>query len=90
MKRYLLFGGERHYAMGGMADVIYQSDNLSDIANNVILYRKEAFTLKNNRNCELNWFQVFDTQEGLIIAQSETQAYGSHLTISPFIKIDND
>lgn len=62
--RYMLFGGEIYYALGGGNDYIGQSDSLQEL--------KDYPSLD-----DCGWWHILDTESGVISCGSEEQAYGS-------------
>ena len=62
--RYLLFGGECYYALGGGFDLLGAGNSIDDLLNSEAL---------NGNN--IDWYHVFDTETREIVAQSEARAH---------------
>jgi hypothetical protein len=86
LKMFLIFGGECYYANGGAKDLIEtHEDKGCAIQVAVELIGQEAITYKANeedlewdedRHCDIEWTQVFDTETHEIIYKSDNEPYG--------------
>lgn len=66
MKRYWVFGGEQYYADGGMYDFRQSFETLEQAEQHATeLYANEA----------IEWWHVFDSVDGVIVAESESKPY---------------
>ena len=83
---FLIFGGECHYANGGVKDLVeMEEDKNRAIQIAIELMGKEAITYKakaedldwdEDRHCDIEWVQVFDTQNREVVYKSSTEPYG--------------
>lgn len=70
MFRYILFGGRNYYAKGGAHDFRGGFQNLQQA-------ELEGAYLHNGPESEIDWWHVFDTHTGRIIAGTNDQALGA-------------
>lgn len=69
VKRYWLFSGETYYALGGLNDLHMTSNDLDDLVDHA---EEQALTSR-----FFDWWHILDTQENVVVAESEGAAYGS-------------
>lgn len=66
MKRFLLFSGQTYYAQGGAWDFDNSFDTLDEA-------RAEGKRMEGEYT--VDWWHIFDAEEGIIEEKSETQAH---------------
>ncbi len=71
LPKFALFGGQEHYASGGMCDLVSTYETLD-----------EAIAEAKRRSCGLyrynfEWWHVVDIESFRVVAKSEYGAYGS-------------
>lgn len=71
MKRYWLFGGETHYAAGGMHDLLGTFDSIRQAVDRARTL--ECF----RRHPELEWWHVYDSEQQRFVEGTIEQAYGA-------------
>ena len=69
LDNFILFTGETHYAKGGAHDNIAMFKKLQTAI-------KEG-ELRESTEDDCDWWHVFDIKEGIIVAKSDCQAYGT-------------
>ena len=74
MNWYWLFGGEQHYACGGMHDLI-------DVYPSIDSARAAAVEVE--RLGRVEWWHIVDASFGVIVAQSECLPYGGERICPP-------
>jgi hypothetical protein len=73
MKRYLVFGGECHYATGGANDFIGAFDDKQEASD----FGLSKYELHHREVEYVEWYHVFDTIEQRICDKSRENPYGS-------------
>ena len=68
--RYFLFGGEAYYPLGGFNDFILSSNDLPEL----ISHAKDE---QDEEGAYIDWWHIFDSEAGKIIAGTEYQGYGA-------------
>ena len=76
IKRYLLFGGDCHYAKGGMNDLIGSFDYRQDAIDNGSLRNNLPKFGIDSSPLHVDWYHVYDTVEQKICDWSERLPYG--------------
>lgn len=73
MKRYLLFGGNKHYPSGGWKDLVKDFDTLDDAIrerdrrlHEVVAYRDDS----------LDWAHIVDLETGTMMYVDRRRNYG--------------
>jgi len=70
LRRFILLGGDTHYAAGGFNDFISSHDNLDAAV-------AEARRRESLRSMSaIDWWHVWDCVTNSVVAKSESQAYG--------------
>jgi hypothetical protein len=68
--RYLVFAGDSHYPQGGWSDLVYSSNLLDDVMENLFkLYKKN------------DWFQIVDIKLNKIVIDSSQAEIESDLVL---------
>lgn len=76
MKRYLLFGGDFCYPLGGFDDLIAESDILSILTSKIIEKKKDSspdikYLFKRRKiEIELDWYHIIDIRSMNVAASS--------------------
>ena len=65
--KFMLFGGETYYALGGGHDLLKASDDLQELTD---------YALDLGRKYEIDWFHILNVETGMLIIASGTQAHG--------------
>jgi hypothetical protein len=73
MKRYLVFGGEMHYATGGANDLIGSFDDKKEASDFAVL----RYELPHRHDDFIEWFHIYDNEEQRICDKSRENPYGS-------------
>lgn len=68
--RFQLFGGITYYAKGGAHDFL-------GAFNEQVEAEAEAAILYNDEHYDVEWWHVYDTHTGRVVAGSESQALGA-------------
>lgn len=76
IKRYLLFGGDCHYAKGGMNDLISAFDYRQDAIDFGLWRNSLPRTGSSASRLHLEWYHIYDTVEQKICDWSERLPYG--------------
>ena len=71
MGRYLLFAGETYYAKGGKHDLIGRFARRDEA------FEHGSYLVSEHSDSDADWWHVYDTLHGEIIAGSESQALGA-------------
>ena len=73
MKRYLVFGGEIHYATGGANDLIGSFDFFNEASD----FAFSRYELPHRDNAAIEWFHIYDNEEQRICDKSRETPYGN-------------
>jgi hypothetical protein len=71
LRRFILLGGETHYAHGAFNDYISSHDSLDAAVAEA--RRRESL----RRMDAIDWWHVWDCDTNSVVAKSESQAYGA-------------
>lgn len=82
MNRFLIFGGQDHYAHGGCADLIGSADTLEQSVS--VIYSVDFCRSKTEK---LQWVHVLDTKTGDISFQSGMRSCGFSYSETPDTEI---
>jgi flavin-binding protein dodecin len=72
LRRFILLGGDTHYAKGGFNDFISSHDSL-DAA---VAEARRRESLRSGSVSAIDWWHVWDCVTNSVVAKSESQAYG--------------
>ncbi len=70
LAKFALFGGQEHYARGGMCDLVSTHETADEAI-------AEANELCSTPHYDFEWWQVVDIERFRVVAKSAYGAYGS-------------